>query len=101
MKPATLAVLLLMMTAACSAPPAEPWVTADGKPPAVAEVGDCHAEARRLATQRYPDQVRRDQGSTYRIEDPDRFPAHIRFFEQCMRRKGFARATAPATPRPA
>jgi hypothetical protein len=45
---------------------------------------------------RYPDQIRRDASGVVRIEDERRFPAHVGFFEQCMRRKGFVRAGTAA-----
>jgi hypothetical protein len=90
---------LAFALAACAGQQAEPWVAADGTSPPVSEVGDCHAEANRQAATRYPDQLRRDSGSVVRIEDERRFPAHIGFFEQCMKRKGYARASAPARQR--
>jgi hypothetical protein len=87
---------LAFALAACASPQAEPWAAADGTSPSVAEVGDCHVEANRQSAVRYPDQVRRDSGSVVRFENDRRFPAHIGFFEQCMERKGYVRASAPA-----
>ncbi len=68
----------------------DPWVRRDDlSTPTIADASDCHMEARRLATARYPRQVSR---LMYGPEHERRFPAEISFFEQCMRRTGFARA---------
>lgn len=48
-----------------------------------------------MAELRYPPQpVPRASGTAqpdYRQDDPDRFPAEVRFYEQCLERKGFRR----------
>jgi hypothetical protein len=50
-------------------------------------------QASRYAAARYPDQVQRvtPDGGTYRISNPDRFTAEIRFYESCLRAKGYTR----------
>jgi hypothetical protein len=88
--------LILLAVAACATAQSEPWARPDGTAPPVTEVGDCHFEARRQAIVRYPDQPRREERGIPAIEDERRFPAEIRFFEQCMTRKGYARVVAPA-----
>ena len=69
------------------------WQKPDGRAPSLAETSDCHVQANRYAAARYPDQIQRvtPDGSTYRISNPDRFPAEIRFYESCLRAKGYTR----------
>ena len=50
-------------------------------------------QASRLAAARYPDQLERTatQGTLYRQTNQDRFPAEIRWYESCLRAKGYSR----------
>jgi hypothetical protein len=69
------------------------WQKPDGAAPSLAETSDCHEQASRYAAARYPDQIQRvtPDGSTYRISNPDRFSAEIRFYESCLTAKGYTR----------
>src|SRR5689334_17119237 len=87
--------LPLVLLAACTGEPAEPWQRADRTPPTAGETFMCHDEARRQAGARYPDAPPREARGLPRIEDQRRFPAEIKFFEQCMTRQGFVRVAAP------
>lgn len=87
--------LALLAVAACTGR-AEPWMAVDGAPPKVSEVAYCHDEGRRQATARYPDQPPREDRGLPRISDERKFPAEIRFYEQCMTRLGYVRVATPA-----
>jgi hypothetical protein len=87
---------LLLLVAACSSAPPEPWARADGAPPGAADVSDCRFQARNQAGLRYPDQPPNVARGLPSIQDERRFPAEIRFYEECMTRKGFVRTSAPA-----
>ena len=87
--------LAVLAVAGCTGR-AEPWTAADGAPPKVSEVAYCHDEARRQASARYPDQPAREDRGLPRISDERKFPAEVRFYEQCMTRLGYVRAPAPA-----
>ncbi len=88
---------IVVSLAACTPGSSPAWVNdADGSPPGIGDTSDCRAEAKRQADLRYPSQPGpRNPASpgepVYKQEDPDRFPAEIRFFERCMQRKGFRR----------
>jgi hypothetical protein len=85
-----LRLFVLLGLPGCSTLQADPWVRRDDRStPTIADTSDCHMEARRLATARYPRQFNRFM---YGAEDEQHFPAEISFFEQCMRRTGFERA---------
>ncbi len=68
----------------------------DGAGPSMSETADCHVQASRLAAARYHDQMERTSptGSTYRQSNPDRFPAEIRFYDACLKAKGYVRGPA-------
>jgi hypothetical protein len=74
------------------------WQNRDGRAPSMSESQDCHVQAGRLATARYPDEVVRTSpdGTFYRTSNPDRFAAEIRWYESCLRAKRYVRA--PAVP---
>jgi hypothetical protein len=90
--------LSVSLAACASEPGSSPaWKNpADGSAPTLSDTSDCRAEARRMSELRYPPRpVPRASGTAqpdYRQEDPDRFPAEVRFYEQCLERKGFRRA---------
>jgi hypothetical protein len=88
----------LLGLAGCSATPTgDRWERpADHTLPAASESLYCRDEARRQAAVRYPDQPPREERGIPRLEDQRRFPAEIQFYDQCMRRAGFVRVTAPA-----
>lgn len=87
--------LSLSLVACTPAPGTSPaWKNpADGSTPTLSDTSDCRAEARRMAELRYPSQAlprsSRAGEPVYRQEDPDRFPAELRFYELCLERKGF------------
>ena len=85
--------------AACSAtPPGERWERpADHSLPTASESIYCRDEARRQASIRYPDQPARGDRGLPRISDERKFPAEIRFYEQCMTRAGFVRVNGSAS----
>lgn len=89
-------VLLPLVLASCDGRRAEPWERPDHTPPTSAEVFYCHQEAHRQALARYPDRPANEQRNLPAIEDDRRFPAEIRFYEQCMTRQSFVRVVAPA-----
>ncbi len=94
--PAVRLVPLVLLVAACAMPPGERWERpADHALPSVSESGYCRDEARRQALMRYPDQPPREERGLPRIEDEHKFPAELRFYEQCMTRSGFVRVSAP------
>ena len=89
-----------LLVAACApAQPGETWERPVHTPPTVTETFYCRVEARREAGMIYPDRPPSDAAGTPRMQDPSRFPAELRFYEQCMTRLGFARA-AVLTPVP-
>jgi hypothetical protein len=90
-----LTLLAVLALASCAGQQAEPWQRPDRTPPTASETFYCHDEAQRQAGVRYPGQPPREQRGLPRIEDQREFPAEIRFFEQCMTRRGFVRASAP------
>ncbi len=63
-------------------------------PPAVADTSFCRNEGRRQAETLYPDRAPNDALGLPRTSDDRRFPAEIRFYEQCMTRLGYVRASA-------
>jgi hypothetical protein len=88
--------LALLVVAGCATGSADRWQRSDDRtPPTASETFYCHDEAQRQAGVRYPGQPPREQRGLPRIEDQREFPAEIRFFEQCMTRQGFVRASAP------
>ena len=91
--------LPLLLLAACAAtPPGDRWERpADHTQPTASESGYCRDEGRRQAAVRYPDQPPREERGLPRMDDQRRFPAEIQFYEQCMRRSGFLRVSAPKT----
>src|SRR5690348_15628100 len=93
------AVLVLgLQLGACTNPPsaAEPWQRPDGTPPTATDTSYCRDEARRQANILYPAQPASDARGLPRVTDQRNFPAEIRFYEQCMTRRGYVRAAAPA-----
>jgi hypothetical protein len=80
--------------AACSGQPPEPWERADHTPPTVTETSFCRDDARRQANTLYPGQAPNDARGLPRTTDDRNFPAEIRYYEQCMTRSGFVRASA-------
>jgi hypothetical protein len=85
---------VLLALAACSGQPPEPWVRADHTPPTAGEASFCREEGRRQAGTLYPSQAPNDARGLPRTTDERNFPAEIRFYEQCMTRQGFVRASA-------
>ena len=84
-----------LQLAACSGqPPAEPWERPDHTTPTVSDTSLCREDARRQAGSLYPDQAPNDAVGLPRTSDERRFPAEIRFYEQCMTRQGFVRMSA-------
>ncbi|HEY4171342.1 MAG TPA: hypothetical protein VGM96_31410 [Reyranella sp.] len=72
----------------------------DGTPPAVTDTSFCRQEGRRQAYILYPGQAPNDARGLPRTTDQRNFPAEIRFYEQCMTRLGYVRASmAPARQR--
>jgi|SRR5258708_7888859 len=93
-----LAVTALLGLAACTTgSPDDRWLNRDGRTPGLGESSDCHVQASRLAAARYPDQFERTatQGTLYRQTNPDRFTAEIRWYESCLRTKGYSRGPVP------
>jgi hypothetical protein len=85
-------ILWLWLAAGACAPASEDsaWQNpVDRSIPTVGDISECRADARRQAHLRYPDQAVQEQRSVRYISSPDRFPAENRFFEECIRRKGF------------
>ena len=85
----------LFALSACAGQPPDPWERPDHTPPSVSETSFCREDARRQASSLYPDQAPNDAVGLPRTSDQRRFPAEIRFYEQCMTRQGFVRASAP------
>ena len=98
MRTAFLMPFALLVLAACSSqPPAEPWQRPDGTPTTATDTSNCRQEARRQANILYPGAPPDDAVGRPRITDPGNFPAEVRFYEQCMTRLGYVRASvAPA-----
>ena len=63
-------------------------------PPTVTDTSFCRQEGRRQAETLYPDRTPNDAVGVPRTPDDRRFPAEIRFYEQCMTRLGYVRASA-------
>jgi len=80
--------------AACSGQPPEAWERPDHTTPTVSDTSLCREDARRQAGSLYPDQAPNDAVGLPRTSDERRFPAEIRFYEQCMTRQGFVRMSA-------
>ena len=83
--------LIAAALGACTPGAPPPWINdADGSTPSMSDVSDCRAESKRQAELRYPSQPMPRTSSpgdpVYKQQDPDRFPAEIRFFELCMQR---------------
>ena len=94
---------MLSLAACITGTAADRWQRVDGSAPSMGEASDCHEQANRMAAARYPDPVlRNSDGSTFtfRRADPDRFAAEIRFYETCMRARGFSRGPSSPTPAP-
>ena len=88
---------VLLTLAACSGQPPESWERPDHTPPGAGATSFCREEARRQAGTLYPSQAPNDARGLPRTTDERNFPAEIRFYEQCMTRQGFVRASvAPA-----
>jgi hypothetical protein len=90
--------LTLMILTGCTAGSADDrWLNRDGRAPSLGEASDCHVQASRLAAARYPDQLERTapDGTLYRRTNPDRFSAEIRWYESCLRTKGYSRGPVP------
>jgi hypothetical protein len=86
--------ILLFALTACDAQHGDGWTRRDdGSSPRLADIEDCHAEARRQAEARYPPQRVNHGGAEMTFENQDLFAAEQSFFEQCMHRKGFRAAT--------
>jgi hypothetical protein len=78
---------------ACDAQQGGDWKKRDdGSTAGLADLEDCHAEARREAEARYPPRRVNHGGAEMTFENADLFPAEIALFEHCMRRKGFDRS---------
>jgi hypothetical protein len=92
--PSKLALALLVLAACTTGSADDRWLNRDGRAPGLAESADCHVQASRLAAARYPDQLERTgpDGTLYRRTNPDRFAAEIRWYESCLRTKGYVRA---------
>jgi hypothetical protein len=87
----SLLVLLFALTA-CQAQQSDGWKRRDdGSAPRLADLEDCHAEARREAEARHPPRRVNQGGVEMTFENQDLFRAELSFFEICMRRKGFDR----------
>lgn len=89
----SLAVLSLAACAGQTNAP-EPWERPDHTPPTVTDTSFCRNEGRRQAETLYPDRAPNDAVGVPRMPDDRRFPAEIRFYEQCMTRLGYVRASA-------
>ena len=92
--PAKLALALTVLAACTTGSADDRWLNRDGRAPSLGEASDCHVQASRLAAARYPDQLERtgQDGTLYRRTNPDRFAAEIRWYESCLRTKGYVRA---------
>jgi hypothetical protein len=89
------ALFLMVGLAACAPVPGNEWQRADGSGPDVGDTSQCRSEARWQARNRNPPQVVRNQdGSAYRVSNPDMFPAEMRFFRMCMNRLGYERSAS-------
>ena len=87
----------VLALAACSGQPsAQPWERADHTPPSATDTSYCRQEARRQADTLYPDQAPNDATGRPRTTDQRNFPAEIGFYDQCMTRLGYVRASPPA-----
>lgn len=86
--------LAVLALACCSGQPPEPWERPDHTPPTVTDTAFCHNEGRRQASTLYPDRAANDVRGLPRTSDDRRFPAEVRFYEQCMTRLGYVRASA-------
>ncbi|HEY2870808.1 MAG TPA: hypothetical protein VGJ56_02755 [Reyranella sp.] len=88
--------LAVLSLAACAgqANAPEPWERPDHTPPTVTDTSFCRNEGRRQAETLYPDRAPNDAVGVPRMPDDRRFPAEIRFYEQCMTRLGYVRASA-------
>jgi hypothetical protein len=85
--------VLLLAVAACDTRQGGDWKKRDdGSRAGLADVEDCHAEARREAEARYPPRRVSHGGAEMTFENRDLFTAEIPLFEHCMRRKGFDRS---------
>jgi hypothetical protein len=95
--PAKLALALTVLAACTTGSADDRWQNRDGRAPGLAESSDCHVQASRLAAARYPDQLERTapDGTLYRRTNQDRFPAEIRWYESCLRTKGYSRGPVP------
>jgi hypothetical protein len=88
---------LLLAVAACSGQsPPQPWERADRTPPSVTDTSYCRQEARRQADTLYPGQAPNDAVGRPRTTDDRNFAAEVGFYNQCMTRLGYMRASAPA-----
>ena len=95
--PFAIVALGFQLSACASQPPAEPWARPDGAPPSATDTSYCRQEARRQANILYPAQPASEARGLPRTTDQRNFPAEIRFYEQCMTRRGYVRAnTTPA-----
>lgn len=91
------ATILMLALGACVTISGDRWERPeDHSLPSPSQTLYCHEEARRQASVRYPDQPVRDDRGLPRIPDDRKFPAEIRFYEQCMTRAGFVRVSGPA-----
>jgi hypothetical protein len=96
-RPMPFAVVLVgLQLAACTGQsPAEPWARPDGAPPSATDTSYCRQEGLRQANILYPAQPASEARGRPRTTDQRNFPAEIRFYEQCMTRRGYVRAAAP------
>ena len=96
-RPMPFAVVLVgLQLAACTGQsPAEPWARPDGAPPSATDTSYCRQEGLRQANILYPAQPASEARGLPRTTDQRNFPAEVRFYEQCMTRRGYVRAPAP------
>ena len=93
--PFAVVVVGLQLAACTGQSPAEPWARPDGAPPTATDTSYCRQEGLRQANILYPAQPASEARGRPRTTDQRNFPAEIRFYEQCMMRRGYVRAPAP------
>lgn len=96
MRATCLPAFIAFVLAACSGQPAEPWQRPDGTLTTATDTSYCRQEARRQANILYPPQRTNDVRGLLRTPDQRNFPAEVRFYEECMIRLGYVRASVPA-----